>query len=114
MAEDTTPSALYARGAAENRWEDDPAQRAALASLDRIHAEFAARRDAGLWKSIQRRFSPLPVKGLYLWGSVGRGKTFLTDLLLESLPDLETLAGAGNGLAENEVSPDQLSLFGEF
>ena len=37
------PSALYARGVAENRWEDDPAQREATQWLDRIHDEFAAR-----------------------------------------------------------------------
>ena len=35
------PSALYARGVAENRWEDDPAQREATTWLDRIHDEFA-------------------------------------------------------------------------
>ena len=86
-----SPSALYARGVAENRWEDDPAQREALTWFDRIHDEFAARRDAGLWKSIQLRIAPRPVRGLYLWGAVGRGKTFLTDLLLESLPYEKTL-----------------------
>ena len=92
MATDAiSPSALYARGVAENRWEDDPAQRAALASFDRIHDEFEQRRDAGLWKSIQMRLSPTAVRGLYLWGAVGRGKTFLTDLLLESLPQEKTL-----------------------
>ncbi len=86
-----SPGALYARGVAENRWEDDPAQREAARWLDRIHDDFAARRDAGLWKSIQLRMSPKPVRGLYLWGAVGRGKTFLTDLLLESLPGEKTL-----------------------
>ena len=86
-----TPSALYARGVAENRWEDDPAQREAATWLDRIHDEFTARREAGLWKSIQLRIAPRPVRGLYLWGPVGRGKTFLTDLLLESLPGEKTL-----------------------
>ena len=94
MADDAVapaPSVLYARGVDENRWEDDPAQREAVTWLDRIHVEFAARRKAGLWKSIQLRLSPQPVRGLYLWGAVGRGKTFLTDLLLESLPGEKTL-----------------------
>ena len=90
-AEETAPSVLYARGVAENRWEDDPSQRETLSSLDRIHHEFARRRAAGLWKSIQMRLSPRPVRGLYLWGAVGRGKTFLTDLLLESLPEEKKL-----------------------
>ena len=84
--DDLAPSALYARGVAENRWEDDPSQRETLSSLDRIHDEFSQQRDAGLWKSIQMRLAPQPIRGLYLWGAVGRGKTFLADLLLESLP----------------------------
>ncbi|HEX3895774.1 MAG TPA: cell division protein ZapE [Rudaea sp.] len=89
--EESAPSVLYARGVAENRWEDDPSQRETLSSLDRIHDELASRRTAGLWKSIQMRMSPQPVRGLYLWGAVGRGKTFLTDLLLESLPEEKKL-----------------------
>ncbi|MEP6483636.1 MAG: cell division protein ZapE [Rudaea sp.] len=90
-SESLAPSALYARGVREQRWQDDPSQRDVLASLDRIHAQFDARADAGLWKTIQMRIAPKPVRGLYLWGAVGRGKTFLTDLLLESLPDQKKL-----------------------
>jgi cell division protein ZapE len=78
-------SVLYARGVTDKSWDDDPAQRALLPSLDRIRAGLLAAQSGG-W----RRWLPLreraAVRGLYLWGAVGRGKTFLADLLVESLP----------------------------
>ena len=82
----STPSGLYDRGVRERRWDDDPAQRSALAALDRIHAGLCAPRDAPLWKRILGRGAPREVRGLYLWGSVGRGKTFLVDLFFQALP----------------------------
>ena len=80
-----TPSALYARGVTDKRWDDDPAQHAALPSLDRIRAGVATARSGG-WRSWLPVRARAPVRGLYLWGAVGRGKTFLADLLVESLP----------------------------
>ena len=80
-----TPSALYRQGIAAQRWEDDPAQRVALVELDRVHAELLAA-DNGAWWSRLLAAKPEPVRGVYLWGAVGRGKTFLADLLFESLP----------------------------
>ena len=81
-----TPSALYARGVSERRWDDDAAQRAVLARLDRIQAELIAAETASRrwWHALRRRGDP--VRGLYVWGQVGRGKTFLVDLLFQSLP----------------------------
>jgi cell division protein ZapE len=87
-ARPTPPSARYATGVAAGKWEDDPAQRAALVELDRIHAELTAaerRARAARWWHLRRNGAE-PVRGLYLWGSVGRGKTFLVDLLFQSLP----------------------------
>ncbi|MEO8803527.1 MAG: cell division protein ZapE [Rudaea sp.] len=82
-----TPSQRYAKGVAQQRWEDDPAQRNALISLDRIHAEIAAASPDRHWSWRRlRRVDAAPVRGVYLWGAVGRGKTFLVDLLFESLP----------------------------
>jgi len=82
-----TPSQAYARGVAEGRWQDDPAQHEALRELDRIHAALLDEAQEGwldrlsaLWKK------PDVVSGLYLWGGVGRGKTFLIDLFYENLP----------------------------
>ncbi|MEJ2791731.1 MULTISPECIES: cell division protein ZapE [unclassified Pseudoxanthomonas] len=82
----STPSQVYARGASEGQWQDDPAQHPALAELDRIHAALLAEpASPGL---LGRLFGKPPetVKGLYYWGEVGRGKTFLVDLFYDNLP----------------------------
>ncbi|MDR3389978.1 MAG: cell division protein ZapE [Rudaea sp.] len=87
----TTPSDYYRRGVAAGRWEDDPAQHSALAALDRIHAELIAAHTGGSWQQrwwrrMRSRLHADPVRGLYLWGAVGRGKTFLVDLFFQALP----------------------------
>jgi len=84
----STPGEMYARGVAQGRWEDDSAQRAALVELDRVHVELLAaqlRVGAAGWWRLRRTQAPA-ARGLYLWGDVGRGKTFLVDLLYQSLP----------------------------
>jgi cell division protein ZapE len=83
------PSAAYAAGVAAGRWQDDVGQRAALVELDRLFDELmAAARAPRPWLARLlpgREDRPAP-RGLYLWGEVGRGKTFLTELLVEHLP----------------------------
>jgi cell division protein ZapE len=85
------PSARYAEGVAAHRWESDPAQVALLDEFDRMHAALCAEPvgENGLFgrlKSLLGNEPPASVPGLYLWGSVGRGKTFLMDLFAASLP----------------------------
>nr|WP_295376991.1 cell division protein ZapE [Pseudoxanthomonas sp.] len=82
-----TPSQAYARGVAEGRWRDDPAQHEALGELDRIHLALLEDPQDG-WLDRLSAFwkKPEPVRGLYLWGGVGRGKTFLIDLFYDGLP----------------------------
>ncbi|WP_141454668.1 cell division protein ZapE [Pseudoxanthomonas sp. z9] len=82
-----TPSQAYARGVAEGRWRDDPAQYDALRELDRIHLALLEDSQDG-WLDRLSSFwkKPEPVRGLYLWGGVGRGKTFLIDLFYDGLP----------------------------
>lgn len=53
---------------------EDPAQAQAVLSLDKLYQQIIGRTDAQ------------PIKGLYLWGDVGRGKTFLMDLFFDTLP----------------------------
>ncbi|MGB0134640.1 cell division protein ZapE, partial [Dokdonella sp.] len=79
------PSALYAQGVADGRWQADPAQQGVLAAFDRMHEELARVEPPSLWGRLRGQ-APQSPKGLYLWGSVGRGKTFLMDLFYESLP----------------------------
>ena len=81
------PSEAYAAGVTAGRWQHDAAQVAVLRSLDRIHEGLDAGHDAGLLDRLRGLFGgATPVRGLYLWGGVGRGKTFLIDLLHEALP----------------------------
>jgi cell division protein ZapE len=85
--EGAPPSAAYAAGVRRGEWQDDPAQHAALAELDRLHA--ALLRDPEGTGLLARWFgrddAARAVRGLYLWGGVGRGKTFLVDLFYDQL-----------------------------
>ena len=83
------PSQRYAQGVAEGSWSNDPAQLLALVSLDRIYDEL--QRPIARPSLFGRLFSRdstdvAGVRGLYLYGSVGRGKTFLVDLLFDVVP----------------------------
>nr|WP_093144009.1 cell division protein ZapE [Pseudoxanthomonas sp. GM95] len=81
------PSQRYAQGVAEGKWSDDRAQHAALAELDRIHAALCDDDQDGFLDRLSAFWKkPQPVKGLYFWGGVGRGKTFLVDLFYDGLP----------------------------
>jgi cell division protein ZapE len=81
------PSEIYAAGLVAGRWQADPAQQPALAELDRIHRVLLEHAPSGLFDRLRARFRPArSVRGLYLWGGVGRGKTFLVDLLFDHLP----------------------------
>ena len=62
----------------------DPAQQQAVEQLDLLYRQL--QQPASGWKG-KLHSKKEPVKGLYLWGDVGRGKTFLMDLFYESLPD---------------------------
>jgi cell division protein ZapE len=88
------PSARYHEGVSAHRWESDPPQLAVLPAFDRMHAALVADAESSTGSRLLGRFKSLlgasetraPVSGIYLWGSVGRGKTFLMDLFVASLP----------------------------
>lgn len=80
-----TPLEIYHSLREAGGIEDDPEQALVVAELDRLwHALQARGRPA--WHRPWRRPASKPVQGIYLWGGVGRGKTWLMDLFLENLP----------------------------
>jgi cell division protein ZapE len=79
----------YASMVAEGRLDADPAQRAIVEKLDqlaeRLEAHRLARKGSALGWLFGKKEPAAPIRGLYLWGSVGRGKTMLVDLFHDSL-----------------------------
>ncbi len=76
----TTLPELYAARVADGSLNRDPAQQAVLPEFERIRAALAEPVKKGLFRK-----APEPPKGLYIWGGVGRGKSMLMDLFVESL-----------------------------
>jgi cell division protein ZapE len=79
----------YASLAAQGRIERDPRQEAIVEKLDALSAAIAesllAKKSSALGWLFGGRGKPAPpLKGLYIWGSVGRGKTMLMDLFFEA------------------------------
>ena len=63
---------------------DDPAQVEAARSLDRVLEDLVAEQPKGFFGKLFDK--PEPVRGLYLFGEVGRGKTMLMDLFFAAVP----------------------------
>jgi cell division protein ZapE len=76
------PLERYEALLASGDFQPDPEQRKVAEALDDLHQRLQVAPPRRWW----RRGPPEPVKGLYLWGGVGRGKTWLMDLFYESLP----------------------------
>lgn len=115
-----SPSQAWEAGVAAGHWQDDPAQRALLFELTRIFVELLVVRRAR--RGLRRFFSPdSRVRGLYLWGGVGRGKTFLVDLLYASIPGRRArrvhfhhfMAEVHAALRELPDTPDPLDVVAE-
>jgi cell division protein ZapE len=85
-SEPLSVTALYRRALERRGFVPDTAQLRAVERLQRLCEEWAAykaRRSTALRKLVVR--PPLP-RGVYLWGAVGRGKSFLMDSFYLCLP----------------------------
>jgi len=81
----TTVLAAYDALVAAGELRPDPEQRAAAGRLNRLQAELEAvpKRGSLLWRLAGRK--PEALRGVYLWGAVGRGKSMLMDLFYDQL-----------------------------
>ncbi|WP_422013215.1 cell division protein ZapE [Roseateles sp.] len=82
----TSVTELYQQTLAERGYQADEAQLRAVASLQRCQDEWAAykaRRSNALTKLLSR--PPIP-RGVYMYGGVGRGKSFLMDCFFQAVP----------------------------
>jgi cell division protein ZapE len=77
---------LYESTLSERGYRADEAQLRAVAALERCEREWAdykARRRNAITKLLVR--PPIP-RGVYMWGGVGRGKSFLMDCFFRAVP----------------------------
>lgn len=85
----TSPEAQYRKRIARGELSADAAQARSIAALERLYRDLVKATPHRGWK---RKIASLagkktkPLHGLYLWGSVGRGKTFMMDLFYNALP----------------------------
>jgi cell division protein ZapE len=80
-----SPLSHYQQLVASAAFERDPNQLPAINALDELWRDLRWQRPASLLQRICRR-KPTRIEGLYLWGGVGRGKTWLLDVFYDSLP----------------------------
>lgn len=92
-----SPTSRYLQALNDGSHQPDNVQKEAVNRLETIYQELTtiappAAQESGLMarfgKLLGKRESPInaPVRGLYMWGGVGRGKTWLMDLFYHSLP----------------------------
>lgn len=74
----------YQSRIAQDGFQSDPYQERAIQSLQILADAVLSRTDRRGWFGIKRKAAP--VRGLYLYGPVGRGKSMVMDLFFASLP----------------------------
>lgn len=82
------PADHYEKGVQSGAYEEDAAQREAIALLQNLFEELLKPPPSqNLWQKLTGSSAAQGrIKGLYFWGGVGRGKTFLMDVFYECLP----------------------------
>ncbi len=83
------PLESYNRQLEHSGFVRDPAQERAVAILQDIYKELTTAEAPApglISRLLGKKSEPVPVRGLYLWGGVGRGKTLVVDEFFDCLP----------------------------
>lgn len=75
-----TPFERYQEALSTGNYEPDENQAIVIKHFQTLHQSFTQQSQKAWFKK------PAKISGLYIWGSVGTGKTWLMDLFFESLP----------------------------
>lgn len=77
----------YEKSLRQGAHDHDPAQDAIMVEFEHLQRQLHAREKGkrGLISRLRFGASATLLRGIYLWGGVGRGKTFLMDLFFETL-----------------------------
>lgn len=88
-----TPLQQYQKDIAKHGFQRDEAQYQAVVALDKLYHAIVEFQSAPVpqlskWQKLMGKKidMPEPPKGLYFWGGVGRGKTYLMDAFFDALP----------------------------
>ncbi|KPH65097.1 ATPase [Pseudoalteromonas porphyrae] len=83
-----TPWQKYQQDLQRDDFVYDAAQENAVRHLQRLYDDLTTQKPAtqGWFAKLFSKDSTAPIKGLYFWGGVGRGKTYLVDTFYEALP----------------------------
>lgn len=86
-----SPRDRYVNDLQQPGFHYDPAQEMVVERLQDLYQRLVRRyqRRDSLWtraRKLLKHAADAPERGLYLWGGVGRGKTYLMDVFFESLP----------------------------
>jgi cell division protein ZapE len=117
-----TVAALYERECKRHGYAPDAAQQKLVTHLDDLRARLTAPAPGGLLRGLLARSPRRELqRGLYVWGGVGRGKTWLMDLFFQSLPFKDKqrwhfhrfMQFVHDELKKHQDQPDPLELIAE-
>lgn len=84
------PMAQYRQDSSRPGFIPDASQLAAVQALDNLYERLVSSqyRQQSIWQRLFATRQPViqPLKGIYFWGGVGRGKTYLMDVFYDALP----------------------------